>query len=249
MNNKSPLLFYANRYCPYAQRSWLTLLELQVDFEYHEVELGKDNKTDWFLALNPNGTVPVIKHGGTVVYESLIVNEYLCEVFGGDEVNLMPNDPAGRCPSGMPRAASRARILMNRCDSTFVKLSYSYLSHKRTTESDSVVKDDQLRTQLENELRFLDGAINSADSPYFMGKNVSLVDIAYMPFFERMSVALVKWKDFDIKSLELPHLNTWLEVMSYREAYQKTRMSQERIVEIYSRFLDVDYFKRVGVAQ
>ncbi len=218
----------------------LTLLEIRVDFEYQEVELGKDNKTDWFLALNPNGTVPVIKHGDTVVYESLIVNEYLCEVFGGDEVNLMPKDPAGR---------SRARILMNRCDSKFVNLSYSYLSHKRTTEEDSIVKDKQLRIQLENELRFLDNAISSTGGPYFIGKTVSLVEIAYMPFFERMSVALAYWKDFDIKSLSLRHLNTWLEVISNQETYQKTRMSPERIVELYSRFLNMDYFKRVGVAQ
>ncbi|MBD2770695.1 glutathione S-transferase family protein [Iningainema tapete] len=240
MSNTTSILFYANRNCPYAQRSWLTLLELKVDFEYQEIELGKDNKTDWFLELNPNGTVPVIKHGDTVIYESLVVNEYLCEVFGDDKVNLMPNDPAGR---------SRARILINRCDSKFVKLSYSYLSHKRTAEEDSVVKDNQLRTQLEDELRFLDNAISSTGGPYFMGKTVSLVDTAYMPFFERMSVALAHWKDFDIKNLSLPHLNTWLEVMSNREAYQKTRMSLERIVELYSRFLNVDYFKRVGIAQ
>ncbi|GAB1541345.1 hypothetical protein NUACC21_40160 [Scytonema sp. NUACC21] len=240
MNNTTSILFYANRNCPYAQRSWLTLLVLGVDFNYLEIELGKDNKTDWFLAMNPNGTVPVIKHGETVVYESLVVNEYLCEVLGGDKMSLMPNDPAGR---------SRIRILMNRCDLKFVKLSYSYLSHKRTAQQDSIVKDDQLRTQLEDELRFLDSAIGSTGGPYFMGKTMSLVDTAYMPFFERMSVALAHWKDFDIKSLGLQYLNTWQMVLSNQEAYQKTRMSPEGIVELYSRFLDVNYFQRVGIAQ
>lgn len=123
-------------------RSWITLLEMGVDFEPVEIELGKDNKTDWFRAMNPNGTVPIIKHGSTVVYESLVVNEYLCEVFGGAEVTLMPNEPAER---------ACARILISRCDSKLVKLSYSHLAHKRT---ESTAKDDQLRTELQDELRY-----------------------------------------------------------------------------------------------
>lgn len=232
-----PLLFYANRNCPYAQRSWLTLLELQIDFEYQEIELGKDNKTDWFRTLNPNGTVPTIKHGSTVVYESLVVNEYLCEVFGSDEVILMPSDPAQQ---------AYARILIFRCDSKLVKLSFSYLSHKCT---DDTAKDDQLRTQLEDELRFIDTALGESGGCYFLGEKVSLVDIAYIPFFERMNVALSAFKDFEIKSLALPHLNAWLEAMSNRESYQKTCLEPERIKELYSRFLKLDYFKRVGIAQ
>jgi glutathione S-transferase len=122
----------------------MTRLELSVDFECKEIELGKDNKTDGFCALNPNGTVPVIKPGETAVYESLVVNEYWCEVFSGNGLTLMPSQPAAR---------ARARIFMTRCDSKFVKLSYSYLSHKRTEDA---AKDDQLRAQLEQELNVLD---------------------------------------------------------------------------------------------
>ena len=88
------LYFYFNPNCPYAQRSWITLLELGIGFEPVEIELGKDNKTDWFRAMNPNGTVPTIKHGETVLYESLVVNEYLCEVF--DDNNLMPSTAGDR---------------------------------------------------------------------------------------------------------------------------------------------------------
>jgi glutathione S-transferase len=218
-------------------RSWITLLELGVDFEPVEIELGKDNKTDWFRAMNPNGTVPIIKHGSTVVYESLVVNEYLCEVFGGAKVTLMPNEPAER---------ARARILISRCDSKLVKLSYSYLSHKPI---ESTAKDDQLRTELQEELRYLDSALRESGGPYFLGEQVSLVDIAFIPFFERMVVALSTFKNFDIVSLKLPDLNTWLDAMSNRQSYSQTRTPPERIKELYSRFLDINYFKQVGVAQ
>lgn len=233
----SALHFYFNRNCPYAQRSWITLLELNVDFEPVDIELGKDNKTDWFRAMNPNGTVPTIKHGSTVVYESLVVNEYLCEVFSGALVTLMPKEPGLR---------ARARILISRCDSKLVKLFYSYLSHKCI---ENTTRDNQLRTQLEDELRFLDSALSESSDPYFLGKEVSLVDIAFIPFFERMVVALSTFKDFEIRSLNLPHLNTWLDTMSNLKSVSQTRMLPELIKELYSRFLGMDYFKQVGVAQ
>ena len=91
-----------------------------------------------------------------------------------------------------------------------------------------------------------------------MGETVSLVDITIMPFFERMSVALATWKDFEIANpARLPlappegrtHLNTWFEVMTNRDSYRQTRMSPERIIELYSRFLHLGYFFRVGVTQ
>ncbi len=135
---------------------------------------------------------------------------------------------------------------MTRCDSKLVKLSYSYLSHKRTEDA---AKDDQLRAHLEEELNLLDAAIEASGGPYFLGETVSLVDIAFMPFFERMNVALAAWKDFEIENSARVHLNTWLEAMSNRETYRQTRLSPERIKELYSQFLNLDYFKRVGVAQ
>jgi glutathione S-transferase len=224
------LYFYFNPNCPYAQRSWITLLELGIAFEPVEIELGKDNKTDWFRAMNPNGTVPTIKHGDTVLYESLVVNEYLCEAF--DSKNLMPSTAGDR---------GLARILMSRCDAKLVKLGYSYLSHKRDEDE---TKDDQLRSQLEEELRFLDKKIGETEGTYFLGDKLTLADIAFIPFFQRMSVALKVFKDFDVKSLNLPHLNAWLDAISGRESCTQTQMSPEKIQEVYARFLKIDYFKR-----
>jgi glutathione S-transferase len=227
------LYFYYNPNCPYAHRSWIALLESAVTFEPVEIELGKENKTDWFRNLNPNGTVPTIKHGETTLYESLVINEYLCEAFGSD---LMPQDAVGR---------AKARILISRCDAKFVKLGYSYLAHKATEDSD---KEEQLRSRLEEELHFLDNAIANSGGAYFLGDKLTLVDIAFIPFFQRMSIALKCFKNFDIQSLNLSHLNSWLNLISQRESCLKTQMPADKIEEIYARFLKIDYFKRVGIA-
>jgi glutathione S-transferase len=222
----------------------MALLELQVDFEFHHIELGKDNKTEWFRLLNPNETVPVIKHGDIVVYESLVVNEYLSEVFDQGKTNLFPQDPASR---------ARARILISRCESKFIKIAYSYLSHKcnPTGENGSVdlEKDNYLRANLEAELNFLNSAITFCGGPYFLGDKISLVDISYIPFFERMSFALLHWKNFDIFNSERSHLTEWFDTVSSQSSYLQTRSSEDKIKEIYSRFLDIDYFQRVGVTQ
>lgn len=238
MNNRleqrsQTLYFYYNPNCPYAQRSWIALLELAVSFEPVEIELGKDNKTDWFRAMNPNGTVPTIKHGEITLYESLVVNEYLCEVFGSD---LMPSDAVQR---------AKARILMSRCDAKLVKLGYSYLSHKATEDND---KDKQLRSHLEEELLFLNNAISQSGGSYFLGNKLTLADIAFIPFFQRMNIALKCFKNFDIQNLNLSHLNSWLDLISQRESCYTTQMPVHKIEEVYARFLNLNYFKRVGIA-
>lgn len=47
-----------------------------------------------FLALNPAGMVPVLVHEGQVVTESMLINEYLDEVF--PQMPLRPSDALGR---------------------------------------------------------------------------------------------------------------------------------------------------------
>lgn len=237
--SSQPIQFYANPYCPYAQRSWIALRQLNVPFSYEQIELGKDNKTDWFLAMNPNGTVPVIKQDDLIIYESLVINEYLSEVFGNSQTQLLPENPVLK---------AKARILISRCDAKFVKLAYTYLSHKPTDSPESTAKDEELRNANIAELRFLDETLAASEGSYFLGESLSLVDIAFIPFFERMLVALENWKGLNIKSLNLAHLNTWLDAMSSLDSYQETQMDAEKIKEVYSRFLGLDYFKKVGIA-
>jgi glutathione S-transferase len=52
------------------------------------------NKPDWFLERNPLGKVPMLEHDGKVVYESLICNDYLDDIY--PEEKLTPTDPYRR---------------------------------------------------------------------------------------------------------------------------------------------------------
>ncbi|MCS5575554.1 MAG: glutathione S-transferase N-terminal domain-containing protein, partial [Pseudomonadales bacterium] len=70
---------------PNGHKASVTLEELELDYEVYPVNLGKaEQKTLEFLALNPNGRIPVIKdrESDHVVFESGAIMIYLAEKTG-----------------------------------------------------------------------------------------------------------------------------------------------------------------------
>jgi glutathione S-transferase len=70
----------------------LCLKEKGLAFVSHYVDLLRfEQHQPEFVAINPNGQVPVLVHDGTVITESTVINEYLEDVF--PTVRLRPRDP------------------------------------------------------------------------------------------------------------------------------------------------------------
>ncbi|MCF6327412.1 MAG: glutathione S-transferase family protein [Devosiaceae bacterium] len=74
--------------CPYVQRAVIVLSEKQVAYKRTNIDLGA--KPDWFLEISPLGRVPVLQTGGSVLFESQVIAEYLDEITPG---SLHPVDP------------------------------------------------------------------------------------------------------------------------------------------------------------
>jgi glutathione S-transferase len=73
----------------------LCLAEKGLEYESHYIDLHNfEQHSAEFVAINPNGQVPVLIHDGAVINESTVINEYLEEVFPG--VRLAPEDPVDR---------------------------------------------------------------------------------------------------------------------------------------------------------
>ena len=151
---------FTARTCPYAHRTRLALLEKGFDCAHVEVDF--QNKTARFLAVSPYGKVPALAHDGHTIYESLIINEYLDEVF--PEPRLMPADPVKR---------AKARIWAHYCDNYYV------------TDTSSLVRtrDPEERRRLvgvvQDRMRFMETeglAKLSGDGPYWFGAEVSLLE-------------------------------------------------------------------------
>jgi len=74
-----------------ARPLWL-LEELGVPYEHvSQTYMGGATRTPEFLALNPNGHIPVLDDDGTIVWESMAITLYLARKFGGP---LAPNSLA-----------------------------------------------------------------------------------------------------------------------------------------------------------
>lgn len=83
----------ANSTC--SQKVRIALAEKGLNWTSHHVNLRTFEQLDaQFLALNPAGMVPVLRHDGRVLRESLVINEYLDEVF--PQPALRPADAYAR---------------------------------------------------------------------------------------------------------------------------------------------------------
>lgn len=71
------------------RRVFAALYHIGIEFEFELIDLFKgDNRTPEFLALNPNGMIPVLVDGDTVLWEASAINLHLVEKFGSD---LLPS--------------------------------------------------------------------------------------------------------------------------------------------------------------
>ena len=82
---------YNMRFCPYAQRTMLVLLDKKVNFNVININLKK--KPDWFVA-ETFGFVPVILYKDDIIPESLITSDLADELFPG--AALTPADSVAK---------------------------------------------------------------------------------------------------------------------------------------------------------
>lgn len=194
------LHLYSYQACPFARRTRMVLLEKGLDFALTEIDL--QNKPANFSEISPYGKVPVLLHGNERIYESAIINEYLDEAF--PEPRLMPITPAAR---------AAARIWMDYCSQQFVKASWSYFkadSDAARTTAGKALADCMLFMEHE-------GLRKLSDGPYWFGTEISLVDIQFMPFFQRYT-----GEGRSAVPAECERLLLWLDTMTDRASWRET---------------------------
>jgi glutathione S-transferase len=75
-------------------KSMAPLYEKRLPFRSIYVDLHKfEQHAEWFVAINPEGQVPVLDHDGLIITHTTVINEYLEDVF--PDVPLRPRDPLG----------------------------------------------------------------------------------------------------------------------------------------------------------
>ncbi len=153
-----------------------------------------------YLALNPNGKVPTLVDGDTVVWESNTILRYLANKRG---TPLYPTDPASR---------SQVERWM---DWQLASLNGPYLAIFRDAKkpeaerSPSWAKDAE---ELGQQLKILDGAPTAGG--WIAGGAITLADICLGPIVHRCL-------EFPIQLPALDRLKAWRAQVAARPAFQK----------------------------
>lgn len=88
-------LVIANKnYSSWSLRPWLAMRMAGITFDEIVIPLRQPETKAAILAHSPAGLVPILKHGGHRIWESIAILEYLAERFPASQ--LWPEDPAAR---------------------------------------------------------------------------------------------------------------------------------------------------------
>ncbi len=221
MTGDSTIELFSARVCPFAHRTRLVLAEKGLDFELTEIDF-KD-KPKRFLEVSRYGKVPAIVHEGNEVYESAIINEYLEEVF--------PDPPLMPKGSGL---RAQVRIWIDYCDDHFLDDLYAAIKNQ------DAGKHPELKSKVEAHLRTIETgglAQLSGQGPYCLGPEVSLLDLAYYPFFESLP-AWTHYRGLAIPD-ECPRLRAWISVMAERPTVKAIANPPDYYIARYENYAKV----------
>jgi glutathione S-transferase len=205
--------------CPFAQRTRMALIEKGIDFDLTAIDLN--DKPDWFLKISPYGKVPVLRHNDAVIFESAVINEYLEEVFPARP--LMPSDPVRR---------AQARIWID-----FANVRFTPHVYKLMLAQDAEAQAAQAE-RLTNAMLMMEhaGLGKLGDGSYWMGDEISLVDLTFLPHMQRVGV-LTHYSDFQIPD-ECILLKGWMQLMGQRASVTAGSAALDVLIENWRKYAE-----------
>ncbi|KAL6999767.1 glutathione transferase [Sarracenia purpurea var. burkii] len=195
---------------PFGVRVRIALAEKGIDYEIREENLS--DKSPLLLKMNPvKKQIPVLIHGGKPVCESLVIVEYIDEVWS-HKSPLLPSDPYQR---------ARARFWADYVDKKIYSIGRQVWSS--TGESQEAAKKELIGS-----FKLLEGELG--DNPYFVGHTFGIVDVALIPFyswfytFEQFGINMVE---------ECPKLVAWAHRCLQKESVSKSLPDQYKIYDFF----------------
>lgn len=191
-------------WCPYCQKVWVLLEEKQIPYTVKRINMNcYGDKPKEFLALQPNGCIPVVVMGGNVMGSSDEIIGILLKIPGSSPAVDRDLDP-----SDDPR--SNILFSLDR------QLGGAWLGWVRGGG------DSGRFTTL---LQKVEDALSADTSgPYFLGDRFSVIDIMYTPYFERAVASLAYFKGFNIRDRsKYPAINAWLDALETRPSIQASK--------------------------
>lgn len=178
----------------------------ELGLEYRRTDAGMAFgvvDTDAYRALNPNGRVPTLRDGETVLWESNVIVRYLAARYGAG--TLCPEDPAERALADQWMEWQQTTL---HADVTFVF--WGQIRGRRENQDPERVAAASstlatLWTHLDRHL---------ADRDYVCGAELTMGDIP-------VGCAMWRWWNLDLEKPDLPNLYAWHERLQTREGFRR----------------------------
>ena len=197
---QTELTLISHRLCPYVQRAVIALTEKGIPFRRVDVDLA--NKPEWFRQLSPLGKTPVLRVGGTAIFESAVILEYLEET---QPPPLHPEDP-------LRRAEHRSWIEFGSTVLNDIAGFYSAPDEAAFNAKSGV---------LARKFAWLERRLGAG--PHFDGDRFSLVDAAFGPVFRYFDV-FDAIGDFNVLA-DKPKVASWRGHLAARPSVQAAVVS------------------------
>jgi glutathione S-transferase len=191
-----------------SQKVRICLAEKRLPWESHFVDLRRFQHLEpEFLALNPAAMVPVLKDGGQVIRESLVINEYLDDAY--PEPRLRPRGALERArmrewtlyvaeePTWAVKVPSfqkniRPEVSARYTDSEIEKLAQKMPNRETAARWVKAVKQGfsaaEISASMDRLARTLDRMERAlAGGPWLAGDEYSLADVDMAPFVHRIA--------------------------------------------------------------
>jgi glutathione S-transferase len=165
--------------------------ELGLAYQHMPIEIGDAGaRTPEFLALNPNGRLPVVADGDFVLSESLAITLYLAKKYGFG--TLYPADPEGEAKAWQWSFWAIAEVDRG------VNIWSLHAVRLPPAERDARLREEALKV-VGPPFTVLDTAV--AKQPYLLGDTFTVADL---------NVAAVISRAVDMDLSAWPHLKVWL---------------------------------------
>ncbi|XP_010558764.1 PREDICTED: glutathione S-transferase DHAR2-like [Tarenaya hassleriana] len=184
--------------CPFSQRVLLTLEEKNLPYKMHLINVS--DKPKWFLDVNPEGKVPVMKSEDKWVPDS--------DVIVGIIEEKHP-EPSLKTPPELASVGS--------------KIFGSFVTFLKSKDA-----NDGSEKALLDELKALDDHLK-AHGPYVAGEKVTAVDLSLAPKLHHLEVALGHFKNWSVPE-SLSNVRNYMKALFSRESFEKTKAAKEYVI-------------------
>ena len=177
----------------------------ELGLEHERLDFGGAfGKTDTaeYRAMNPNGLVPTIDDGGTVVWESAAIVRYLACKYGDEQ--FWPRDPGQRAALDMWAEWMRSTIYPDFISTVFIQMVRTAKAARNTAAVAAA------EARLKTNWALLDTRIG--DGPWLNGEHFSFADIA-------CGVMLHRLFTLEHDRRDVPNVNAYYQRLLGRQAY------------------------------